>query len=997
MTLALLAVSGAACIGGETPDTQRGNDSLEPAPVAQAQAALSPQFGEACIGADCAPEIPMTGRASAAFRELDIAMRQFMKWRCVGAGVLSVSLRGRRVYERGFGRMFGPAANGLPGCDNLGSSAALVAPDTPMPVGSVSKIVTAMIVRDLVKKRIADRGLATNPAYQDIGAIKLLDPNLELLPPHLLGVLTGQICGPVTVTDNENPGCTRTCGTSGADVRWANVTLGDLIAHTSGWNAGAPAWETTVIDNLAALRGYTTQLQWSAEHQDVRSRNPSFQTNLDNARASLTASGPPNQPVYFVNHYNVMDGEGPLDEWMGAFLTRCLHQNPQQKSDASPAGGANNYSNTNYSILGRVAAHLATSGRFAAQAGVPSEHTGSALDLFLAQNGIDEGTLTPEGIFRWQFAKGTPGYVNPTPTLRSWSNSASSYYWTKTDQKRPWCRWNGLTCDFTEWRTGSASARRPWDFTSGEVPFSQASNSLSSSQGELVVEAPVLLRLINEYAVGNDDILQGRNRTECGSKCNRAMLKAGGLDGVRAYAISLAGGSSSIIVPTPNYEGRLTEDGAKTSSTITEKAGVDAVVAVNQDSDGKTTGTAVYSDLDEFVRWGLSRVDWEQVERELDAEERHIVGIDMNSVGDTYYWYANDTRKVRTGTLQTHFGNDAAISTAAYELPSVRVGADIVAVAIAPNDRVYAWYDDGKVSAGSSFDLDNVNTPYSYSLPPGKNPEDLVGIAIASDSHVYSWYRDGTRAVGTSSDLDYYSTGTYTLPRGQSADDIVDMAIAHGSDNRVWTLYRDGSISAGWSAALDHYSYTQTAAVEMAMDEQGDTHLWYANGYHKEIDGTLADNWNTTTVLSSGEYTLAPGRSPSDIIGLDLLPLSGTAVAWYANLGGAEGTVAQIDQFPFTFQLPTGKTWAQLVGIAYASNGIVYSWYSDGTVAQGTYQDLDSIQVNTYTLPPGKTAQDIEGIAVASHGDNHVWVRYRDGSVSEGYSRDLDYYQLLTP
>jgi hypothetical protein len=957
------------------------------------------EFADACAF-DCAPEIPMTGNVSPVFAEVDIAMRLFMKHHCVGAGTLAISKDGRRIYKRGFGRIKGLAGQSISGCNGgYDSLSSYVQPDTPMRVGSVSKIITAMMVRDLIKKRIAALGLQNDPAYQDIAAIKLVDPKLDLLPPDIQYLLRGETCGIVQVDDIQ--GCTRQCGATGADTRWMNVTIGDLLSHNAGLPAVAPEWQQTVIDNLADLRGYDSESEWSAEHANVRIKNQSFQTDIDAATTFLKNLDPERRNVYFVNRYNALIGEDPQDEWFEAMLTRCLVSAPLQVTDASPAGNNGPYSNTNFAILDRVVAHLSSSGRSAAQTGSPSEHTGSAIDVFLAEHDLDEGVVTKQGIYHNHRAAGTVGWTNYGPVPRDWNGS--SYYYTDFDEKRPWCRWTGETCDFTEWRE-NPEYRIPWNFQlagdeAGRVDFWQINHGLTIGTGAYAVEAPVLLKLINKYAVGTNDVVQGRDRVECGSNCDRRMSKNGSMEGAHAFAYSLKAGAASLSLPQPNAAGWLTENGALTNIAVSEQGDVDFVVAVNQNRDERPSNqvSSNYNSMPTYVRYGLSRVDWSAVDRELAAQSRHIAGMAINAAGNTFYWYEDDTRKAFTGLPSAQIGAvQPGVVPLAVDFPSTRTGVDLIGVAISPADTVYAWYDDGKVSAGTSTDLDAVSAPYSYSLPPGKAYSDIVGMAISSESKVYTWYKDGTRSVGTSSDLDFYGTGSFTLPRGQSAGDIADIAIAHGQNDHVWTRFKDGSLAEGWSADLDAYDYFAPKLAEIAMDDDGNTHIWYSNGYHKVVAGSLAANWNTTTVVSRSDWSPLSGQTWGDVAGLDLRLAQQTTVAWAADLTGREGSPEYAATNSFGFVLPAGKTVGQLRGVAYASSGQVYSWYSDGTRARGTKNNLASIDVQPFTLPPGQTAVNIVGVAIASGSNDHVWVAYADGSVSEGTSVDLDYYQYLT-
>jgi hypothetical protein len=150
-----------------------------------------------------------------------------------------------------------------------------------------------------------------------------------------------------------------------------------------------------------------------------------------------------------------------------------------------------------------------------------------------------------------------------------------------------------------------------------------------------------------------------------------------------------------------------------------------------------------------------------------------------------------------------------------YTLPGTLVTTAVVGVDIASGDHVYAWYTDGTVSAGNSFDLDRYAAPYAYTLPPGYATADIAGIAIAaSNDHVYVWYRNGYASSGTSSDLDYYAAPyAYTLPSGYTTSSIVDMAI--NSQDRVYTWYTDGKVSVGTTSDLDYYTapYTYTPAA----------------------------------------------------------------------------------------------------------------------------------------------------------------------------------------
>lgn len=763
------------------------------------------EYGAACPGSDCAPEIPMTGRVSSAFVELDVAMRQFMKFRCVGAGVLAVSLRGRRVYKRGFGRMVGPAAPGLPGCSDGGLAdadphrpdAAFVAPDVPVPVGSVSKIVVAAMVRELIWDRVVERGLADE--IGDVERVRLVDPRLELLPTAMRELLGGSACAPVVVRDNDGPECERACDGDGADLRWQLMTIGDLLAHTSGLPPVAADWELSVIDHLALLRGHEARADWDAEDAALQRIYPEFAAAQAGARGWLEAQL--GAPVRFVQQSDPADPD-PTDEWMRVFLTRCLDRAPYGGPPSAVYGGS--YSNTNYSILDRVVSHLSPTGRIGAATGHPEQAADSHLHLFLAQLGVDGGVVGAEAIEHHHRAVGIPGHHDPGPVPRAWSRRAHSYTWTEHDAKRPFCVVAGDGCDFEPWRT-TPGLRFPWDFQGAgdgpaEVPFWASGPSLTVGTGALAVEAPALLRVINRHAVGNDDNLQGRRRDTCGDDCDHKMIKSGGMGGALAYAISVADERRTIGLPQPDVHGHLTDDGPIVSVEIQEYPGVDAVAVVAQSEDARDGGTMGYGNLDETVRWGLSRVDWAQVERELAAEDTRVVG--MAVAGDrTTLWYASDV--VRSFAGPPDAPPTAPLREAPYRLPATRTGADILALAAAPDGRVHAWYDDGRHGVGDAEDLRGAVAPFRPAS--GRTPHQLVAVALTSGGAAIAWYSDQTLSRGAPDDLGADGDAPFTLPGGQVAGDIVGVALA---GERVWVRYRDGSVSVGEPEALASFAYT---------------------------------------------------------------------------------------------------------------------------------------------------------------------------------------------
>ncbi len=112
-----------------------------------------------------------------------------------------------------------------------------------------------------------------------------------------------------------------------------------------------------------------------------------------------------------------------------------------------------------------------------------------------------------------------------------------------------------------------------------------------------------------------------------------------------------------------------------------------------------------------------------------------------------------------------------------------------VAIAIAKsNDRVYAWYSDRTVSSGTSTDLAGNQGPVDFELPGDRDASSIVGIGIARNDRVYAWYRDGKASQGWSRNLgSVRGPYDYTMNWNRDSGDIVGIGIA-GSNNHVYTF-----------------------------------------------------------------------------------------------------------------------------------------------------------------------------------------------------------------
>ncbi|KAB2897674.1 MAG: hypothetical protein F9K40_12490 [Kofleriaceae bacterium] len=191
----------------------------------------------------------------------------------------------------------------------------------------------------------------------------------------------------------------------------------------------------------------------------------------------------------------------------------------------------------------------------------------------------------------------------------------------------------------------------------------------------------------------------------------------------------------------------------------------------------------------------------------------------------SYAWTKNDSPTlVKKGTLGAN-------------IPKV------LEMAIASDDHVYTWWEDGTVTAGTSYDLELYRARYPFTLPPGRTIADIRGIGIASDDRVYTYYVDGTVSVGTTADLDahvapydydlaYKATGVRYQPNEL-------LAIGISDEDHVYAWYSDGYVSWGTSdnpGQQPRYSFSspldpdrdELKGIDIANGDH--TYAWYETG-----------------------------------------------------------------------------------------------------------------------------------------------------------------------
>jgi hypothetical protein len=248
------------------------------------------------------------------------------------------------------------------------------------------------------------------------------------------------------------------------------------------------------------------------------------------------------------------------------------------------------------------------------------------------------------------------------------------------------------------------------------------------------------------------------------------------------------------------------------------------------------------SDRDSYVRVFWDEIDPDRIgnfEKAEGAEYADYGDYDFDSI---MHYGSNSWRKNQSPTLLRK-------GTLGANIP------EVIEMAIAANDRVYTWWEDGTVTSGTSGDLELYRSRYTYDLPGNRTPANIEGIAFASDDRVFAFYDDGKVSIGTTYDLDahqapYDFTLAYKAPGVRyDADEI--LAVAISSQDHVYVWYEDGHASWGssWFPG-EHARYDVTSSLDTDFDEikgidiaSDDTvFTWYETG--RASKGT-SDNLNS--------------------------------------------------------------------------------------------------------------------------------------------------------
>ena len=197
----------------------------------------------------------------------------------------------------------------------------------------------------------------------------------------------------------------------------------------------------------------------------------------------------------------------------------------------------------------------------------------------------------------------------------------------------------------------------------------------------------------------------------------------------------------------------------------------------------------------------------------------------------------------------------------------------VIAMAIAPDDRVYTWYSNGTLSVGTSSNLSAHSSGATFDVAEGKSLRDLHAVAISPESHVYAFYRDGTVSVGTSWDLDSRQpirrdaegepNQFVAFPKAQNKplrrmEDVVGIGIAK-STGHFYFWYDDGTRTVGSQFDADRYESFRTYSSPI---EDGSDLRYRLRGMGIASDDKVYA-WSTKgTAFSGHSQSLAAYRSP---------------------------------------------------------------------------------------------------------------------------------------
>ena len=344
-------------------------------------------------------------------------------------------------------------------------------------------------------------------------------------------------------------------------------------------------------------------------------------------------------------------------------------------------------------------------------------------------------------------------------------------------------------------------------------------------------------------------------------------VDAHAMDILRRYrlpGLSVAASKNGRLILEKGYGYRNLDTGSRMQKSSrcrigsSGKAAITALSAMHLDQESSSFS------VDQHVYGNQGALSDYDYEASLDlGVKRHqpIVAKAIDANDHVHTWNHNGT--VTSGTS---WDPDRYTGPTPYTLPPGMTPEDIRAIAMAPNGWVWTCYEDKTYSAGLPSNLEHFakrNVHTKISLPNGYKMSNIVGMAISASSWVWVWFDDGKQSVGSIYDIDQLiEPRSYTTTPTSTRYEIVGMGIAK-SNNRVVTWFSNNTATKGWSRDLDYYNGPYEYDIpDYAYDSSNDWYAWYAD---MRVDHLLSH----TSGLSSANYAGAAALFQVAIDSLD--------------------------------------------------------------------------------------------------------------------------------
>ncbi|MBX3197135.1 MAG: serine hydrolase [Labilithrix sp.] len=540
-------------------------------------------------------EVPTVGDTKSGLEGVDDAVKAWMRATCAGAVSLSVGFGAKPLLSRGYGKMEGPPSilcqdkHGADKYQDLG----WVMPDTPFRIGSNSKAITAAIVRDVLKKRLAEKG---RPATDDeLEGLLVFDPDLDLVSPRLRRyvmanlAVAGVACESPVDEANGRP----VVSGGKVDPRWLDITVGQLLSHRSGLTSDG----NSVYRKLPELRGLVTA-------QD-----------LDDAELQTGAPEEAKQALRGARADARFVPRVTLEEYLLANTDLCFAFDP---GGQPPAGDKRRgYSNLAFGVLEHIAEHV-SGDPLAAPLGWDELHGSSLLGKFMKEKlGVVYGAGSKHGIYLSQSIR---EQRDPSEVSYRWWDG-TRIKGQVADVKRPHCAYNhvfeAVKCnDFI-----AGHARFNWDWKHERVDVSYERDAIMTGAGLFAAEMPLYQKFMARYWVSGGPTRMYYGRERAANPSSITVAHNGGLSGSFSAVRQFVGADAEYrAVPRKDGEldlASLTEGTPKLKCKL--PSGLNLALATNQSHDsacGDACGIR-YEALADVVQEALCKVDWTKVSPQI--------------------------------------------------------------------------------------------------------------------------------------------------------------------------------------------------------------------------------------------------------------------------------------------------------------------------------------------------------------------------------------------